>query len=98
MARYQLDGEGGVIDTVTKASIPPSPTNRDWRAYQEWLRAGNTPDAAPTPPLPPTQDERIEGRVNSDPLFRGLVAELAQQQGISPVEMLDRITAKARGG
>jgi hypothetical protein len=34
------------------AFIPADPDNADWRAYQAWLAAGHTPDAAlaPAPP------------------------------------------------
>lgn len=43
MAKYKLAGDG-VKDTETGACIPNSPGNRHWKAYQEWLAAGNTPD------------------------------------------------------
>jgi hypothetical protein len=37
---------GGVIRKADGALIPSSEGNRDWREYQEWLAAGNTPDPA----------------------------------------------------
>ena len=27
--------------------IPPDPRNPEWRLYQEWIKAGNTPDVEP---------------------------------------------------
>jgi hypothetical protein len=44
-------------NTVTRladnAFIPADNGNRDYREYQEWLAAGNTPQAADIPPLAP---------------------------------------------
>ena len=39
--------EGGVTRTSDRASIPNDDGNRDWRAYLEWVAAGNTPDPIP---------------------------------------------------
>ena len=50
--------EFGVIRTSDNASIPDDDRNRDWRAYQEWLSAGNTADPIPTPVTDPTVAER----------------------------------------
>ena len=49
---------GSVIRTSDGASIPPDDRNRDWRAYQEWLSAGNTADPIPTPVIDPAVAER----------------------------------------
>lgn len=38
--------DGGVIRKADGALIPCNEGNRDWREYQEWLAAGNTPDPA----------------------------------------------------
>lgn len=57
MADYKL-APGGVIRTADRAQIPDSPGNHDWRIYQAWLRAGNTPD--PTDPVPPRLDADAE--------------------------------------
>lgn len=53
-ASYQLDGAAGVIREADGAHIPDNPLNLDWQAYQAWLTAGNTPDAA-APADPVTQ-------------------------------------------
>ena len=50
--------EFGVTRASDRASIPESDDNRDWRAYQEWLAAGNVPDPIPTPVIDPTVAER----------------------------------------
>jgi len=64
--------ESGVIRTSDNASIPNDERNRDWRAYQEWVDAGNT--AIPYVPEPVTieqvEAERQQAFVTeSDPLF-----------------------------
>jgi len=41
----------GVRRDADRACIPEDPRNSDWRAYQEWLAAGNVPAPAP-PPAP----------------------------------------------
>jgi len=52
---YKLLSEG-VKRLEDGAFIPPDPRNRDWREYQEWLKAGNTP--TPADPEPPEIDRR----------------------------------------
>ncbi len=46
MADYKLLLPSGVIRTADGAQIPDNPRNSDWRKYQAWLLAGNTPDPA----------------------------------------------------
>ena len=47
MSEYkEIAGYGGVIRTSDGATVPPDLRNGDWREYQEWLEAGNTPDPA----------------------------------------------------
>ncbi len=43
---YSLTTRGAVIRDKDGATIPPDPNNMDWRAYQDWIAAGNEP----TPP------------------------------------------------
>jgi len=54
---YTLN-ESGVTRASDRASIPEDDRNRDWRAYQEWLSAGNTPDPIPVPVIDPAVAER----------------------------------------
>lgn len=45
---YKLAINGGVIRLADGAFIPADDDNRDWRAYQDWLAAGNVPAADDT--------------------------------------------------
>ena len=51
-------------DGSTLSFLDPSPGNRHWEEYQQWLAAGNTPE--PPDPLPepvdpgPSLQERVE--------------------------------------
>jgi len=71
MSDYILS-ESGVIRNSDRASIPNDDGNRDWRAYLQWVAAGNT--AAPYVPEPVTV-EQVEAQrrqafvTESDPLF-----------------------------
>lgn len=49
----------GVQRIADSANIPNDERNRDWQEYQEWLKAGNTPD-----PLVVNQEDadRLERR------------------------------------
>lgn len=40
---YKLTESGGVIRLSDNAFIPNAPGNRDWEAYQVWIKAGNKP-------------------------------------------------------
>ena len=42
----------GVRRVSDNAFIPDDPQNRDWQAYQAWLKAGGVPNPAPPPPPP----------------------------------------------
>ena len=57
MADYKLQ-PGGVRRNLDGANIPDDPRNRDWRIYQAWLLAGNTPD--PADPVPVRIDADAE--------------------------------------
>jgi|TARA_R100000455_G_scaffold28068_1_gene17415 hypothetical protein len=36
----------GILRKEDNVFIPPDPDNTDWKDFQEWLAAGNTPEAA----------------------------------------------------
>lgn len=50
---YKATAEGKVIIRLEdNAAIPVDERNADYRRYQEWLLAGNLPEAADPPPAP----------------------------------------------
>lgn len=48
---YRLTNSNTVLRLSDNAHIPADERNRDYRAYQEWLKEGNTPEPAPIPPV-----------------------------------------------
>jgi hypothetical protein len=44
---YQLSGGNGILRLADGAHIPPSPGNRDYQEYLDWVEAGNSPQPAP---------------------------------------------------
>ncbi len=52
---YTLTHENGVLRDTDGAFIPADPANADWRSYQAWLAAGNTPNPAPAVIPPPVR-------------------------------------------
>jgi len=65
MARYRLLRLNGVHDNDEGVDIPDNDANKDWRKYQEWLNAGNSPDAY-VPPPPPADADRVESISRGD--------------------------------
>jgi hypothetical protein len=49
---YKLNAMGGVQRLSDGAFIPNDERNADWRAYQQWVAAGNTAYAADYEPPP----------------------------------------------
>ncbi len=60
MAEYKLTNSDAVTRTEDNASIPFDEDNTDYRNYQVWLAAGNTPDPADPLPVPTYADKRRE--------------------------------------
>jgi len=58
---YKVMRKGGVKRLEDGAFIPADLRNKDWRAYQEWLKKGNNPE--PPDPEPPKIDP---GQVKQD--------------------------------
>lgn len=54
---YKLTN-AGVLRLADNAHIPDDPRNGDWRTYQEWLAAGNTPEPADPDPVPTYRELR----------------------------------------
>ncbi len=71
MAIYKLLPNGGVL-LDNRISIPDNEQSRHWRAYQQWLADGNTPDPDDTPP-PATAKQIGEIRINNDKLLGALI-------------------------
>ena len=49
---YRILAAGGAQRLADGACIPPDGANADWRAYQDWLAAGGSPQPAEQPPAP----------------------------------------------
>lgn len=47
-AEYEVKPSGMIFRRRDGAWIPPEPANADYREYQAWLAAGNTPDVPDT--------------------------------------------------
>lgn len=59
---YQLTQGNSILRLADNAHIPPAPGNTDYREYLDWVEAGNTPEPAPEPPVPPvlTTEQKLE--------------------------------------
>lgn len=55
MADYKIISAQVIQRTQDGAFIPVAQGNADYRAYQVWLAAGNTPDPEDPPPPPDTR-------------------------------------------
>ncbi len=66
-AEYKLQSGGdGIVRVEDGAFIPATLGNRDWREYQDWIAAGNTPLAADLPPQPPPDpNDELEAALNA---------------------------------
>ena len=55
---YKLTNSAIIIRIADKSSIPNDPANTDYQEYLEWLKEGNTPEAADVPPAPTYKELR----------------------------------------
>lgn len=94
MADYELKSDG-VLRRSDGASIPDDPGNRDWRKYQRWVEAGNTPDPMPAEPPKPTPAESVKAMLATDPALGALIRKLAKDAGVTETKMIDDVAAEA---
>ena len=67
---YQLTNTTAIIRTGDGSYIPADEANTDYAEYLEWLKAGNTPEAATPAPGPDIEAlRRAAYQVEADPLF-----------------------------
>lgn len=52
----------GVLKLSDNAYIPPDIKNKDWQEYQNWLAAGNTPQADDLPEIIKEMLRRMQSR------------------------------------
>ena len=55
---YKLTNSAIIIRIADKSSIPNDPANTDYQEYLEWVKEGNTPEAADVPPAPTYKELR----------------------------------------
>ena len=97
MSRYQLQEGGGVYDTKHNRSIPPSMSNRHWRAYKA---SGEVAD--PIPPADPkdairanlTRSDRGMARIVED-VINSLIAKELLTMADLPQKVQDKLTERA---
>lgn len=72
---YKLTNSTGVIRTSDNALVPADAANTDWRKYQQWSAAGNTPLPADVPPEPepiPVQQQITRAQGKAALIMQGL--------------------------
>lgn len=96
MAEYKLLGDGRVLKRTENLYIPDCMDNGDWKRYQKWLSKGNIPDPADPPRPEPTLEEKIDRKVNFDPVVRGLLEVLAERFGVTKESIIADIKDKQK--
>lgn len=76
----------GWFDTQTGTYFPDNPALPEWKAFDAWKRAGNTPDPFPTPGPSQSRGQRIDQTLdtglsalpsaNSVPALRAILAQV----------------------
>ena len=75
-------------------SVPPFPDNVDYAAVQEWIAAGNAPDAAAAAPPLDTDQQKVEHRIGKDPVLEALVKRMARLESKTTREVIDELKAE----
>ena len=85
---YQLTNTTEIIRTGDGAYIPADEANTDYAEYLEWLKAGNTPEAATPAPGPDIEAlRRAAYQLEADPLFfKAQRGEATQADWLAKVE------------
>ena len=84
---YQLT-ESGVLRLFDKAFIPDCADNRDWQAYQQWLKNGN----GSLPMGPPPIDNSIY-IANGQARQQRIQREQQQQAGVELLKLKQQVAA-----
>lgn len=92
MALYKLT-KAGVVRS-DGAFIPATLANRDYKAYVDWVNTGGVPDSPDPDPVPDTDLQTANQRLQSDPVFRALIKVLAAHFGLTTKQMVDEIKAQ----
>lgn len=93
---YKIISTALVKRLADGACIPADAANRDWRTYQEWLAAGNTPEPADPESPAPSIAETIDSAIDAHPALHGLVRVLASRFSLTEDDV--RAAIKARMG
>jgi hypothetical protein len=92
MYKLFTDGLGnfGVRRLADGACIPDAADNSDWKRYQEWLAAGNTPEPADPEPAPIDQSDLD----NLQKQMKALALCIAQVGGLTVPQIKAMFKAK----
>jgi len=74
--------------------VPVDPDNRDYAAVQRWIADGNTPADNDPAPVPDTDQESIEHRMDKDPMLRAMIKRMARLEGKMPRQVMNELKAE----